>query len=759
MSHSSRPRALTALVSVVLALAPLLPGGAEAIAVFGPANSRGYWFVAADGGIFSFGDAAFQGSTGNLRLNKPIVGMAPTPTGKGYWFVAADGGIFSFGDANFYGSTGNLKLNRPIVGMAPTPTGKGYWFVAADGGIFSFGDANFYGSTGNLRLNKPIVGMAATPTGKGYWFVASDGGIFSFGDATFYGSAGGQTLRSGIVGMSATPTGKGYWFVAADGGIYSFGDATFFGSMGGRPLQSPVVGMAPTAGGGGYWLAAADGGVFTFGDATFLGSMGGRRLNSPIVGMAPTGGTTGPAAPGGGPTTTTQPPTGTTPPGGGGQPTTTPPIVPSGTAYWGSPGTTTLLDRGTARGVDGGAYRPWMSGDGRYVAFDSDYDKVIPSGDTNGIRDVFVYDSLEQTYTRVSVASGGAQATGGTKSWRPTISADGRYVAFWSDATNLVSNDTNGTFDAFVHDRQTGTTTRVSVGPNGAQANGQSARPVISRDGRYVAFESDATNLIGPVGAGGGLLGGLAGGDSNNATDVFVYEMASGTVSPVSVGENGAQGDQESSGPSISADGQKIAFHSNASLVSGDTNGVSDVYLRDLGTGKTTRVSIAADGTGANKSSRSPSISADGRFVSFDTRATNLGPADGDGRDDVYVKDLQTGAVEQASVSSDGKGGRGGSLGSKDSSISGDGRFVAFWSDATSLVPGDTNGWPDVFVHDRQTGATTRVSVSTTGAQGDDDSFSPAMSVDGRYVAFDSKANTLATGGAPDKQDVFVHAL
>jgi Tol biopolymer transport system component len=557
--------------------------------------------------------------------------------------------------------------------------------------------------------------------------------------------------------MSATPTGRGYWFVASDGGIYSFGDATFFGSMGGRPLQSPVVGMAPTAGGGGYWLTAADGGLFSFGDATFLGSMGGRRLNSPIVGMAPTRSSTGPAAPTGGPTATTQPPTDPTAPGGGGQPpATTPPTVPSGsTAYWGAAGTTTLIDRGTTGG--GNAYRPWMSADGRYVAFDSDSDKVIPSGDTNGMRDVFVYDSVDRSYTRVSVATGGAQATGGTKgSWRPTISGDGRYVAFWSDATNLVPDDTNKVFDAFVHDRQTGTTIRVSVGPNG-QGNGESRRPVISRDGRYVAFESDATNLV--AGGGGGLLGGVGGGDTNNATDVFVYEMASGTVTRVSVASDGSQGSRGSSGPSISADGQKIAFHSDASnLVAGDTNGVTDVYLHDLGSHQTTRVSVAANGTGADKSSRSPSISADGRFVAFDTRATNLGPADGDGLWDIYVKDLQTGAVEQASVNSSGKGGKNVTEGSRDSSISGDGRFVAFWSDATDLVAGDTNNVADIFVHDRQTGVTTRASVSTAGAQGDGDSFSAAMSVDGRYVAFDSKATTLATGGGSG-QDVFVHTL
>jgi Tol biopolymer transport system component len=302
-----------------------------------------------------------------------------------------------------------------------------------------------------------------------------------------------------------------------------------------------------------------------------------------------------------------------------------------------------------------------------------------------------------------------------------------------------------------------GTTERASVGPGGRQANGPSFNADLSFDGRYVAFESAASNLI--AGTGGGLLGGGVGGDSNNAKDVFVYEMATGTVTRVSVASNGAQGNGDSSGPSISADGQKIVFHSDASnLVPGDTNGVTDVYLYDLGTHQTTRVSVAANGTGADKSSRSPSISADGRFVSFDTRATNLGPADGDGIWDIYVKDLQTGAVEQASVNSSGKGGKNVTQGSRDSSISGDGRFVAFWSDATDLVGGDTNDLADIFVHDRQTGVTTRASVSTAGAQGDGDSFSAAMSVDGRYVAFDSKATTLATGGGSG-EDVFVHTL
>jgi hypothetical protein len=203
----------------------------------------------------------------------------------GYWMTGADGGVFTFGDATYMGSTGAQHLNKPIVGMATTPDGGGYYLVASDGGVFTFGDATFYGSTGAQRLNKPIVGMASTSDGGGYWLVASDGGIFTFGDATFYGSTGAQHLNQPIVGM-ATPDDGGYWLVASDGGIFTFGDAPFFGSTGAQHLNKPIIGLAPTADTGGYWLFASDGGVFSFGDATFAGSLGAQRLNAPIVGAA-----------------------------------------------------------------------------------------------------------------------------------------------------------------------------------------------------------------------------------------------------------------------------------------------------------------------------------------------------------------------------------------------------------------------------------------------------------------------------------------
>jgi hypothetical protein len=244
-----------------------------------------YWLVATDGGIFSFGGAHFYGSTGNIALNKPIVGMAATPDGLGYWMVASDGGIFSYGDAQFYGSTGNIALNKPVVGMTPTPDGGGYWLVASDGGIFSYGDAHFYGSTGAMVLNKPVVGMAATPDGKGYWLVASDGGIFAFGDATFWGSTGNLVLNKPVIGMITGPAGAGYFLVASDGGMFSFGTAPFFGSLGGLPLKRPIVAAATTPSKNGYWMTDSGGLVSNFGSADYFGSAP-SPLNKPIVGMA-----------------------------------------------------------------------------------------------------------------------------------------------------------------------------------------------------------------------------------------------------------------------------------------------------------------------------------------------------------------------------------------------------------------------------------------------------------------------------------------
>jgi hypothetical protein len=264
---------LSALIPTAVASASPVRANEPVVGIAATPDGSGYWLVASDGGVFSYGDAHFYGSAGAIRLNAPIVGMAVTRGGDGYWLVASDGGIFSYGDADFYGSTGSLRLNKPIVGMAATPDGDGYWLVASDGGIFTYGDADFHGSTGSTALNAPIVGMAATPHGEGYWLVASDGGVFAYGDADFYGSAGAMALNAPIVGMAATPHRDGYWLVASDGGVFAYGDAHFDGSAGINSLNRRTVGLSRTPDGSGYWLVSSDGGVSTFGNAAYDGAM------------------------------------------------------------------------------------------------------------------------------------------------------------------------------------------------------------------------------------------------------------------------------------------------------------------------------------------------------------------------------------------------------------------------------------------------------------------------------------------------------
>ncbi len=245
---------------------------------------EGYWLAAADGGVFSYGDAHFLGSMGGARLNRPTVGIAATPTGKGYWLVASDGGIFSYGDARFLGSMGGARLNRPIVGIAATPTGKGYWLVASDGGIFGFGDARFLGSTGGQHLDRPIVSVAATPTGKGYWLVGSDGHVYNFGDAHIYGAVGGSSSSAPVVRIVSSASGHGYLTLSGDGHLRGFGDAVSFGTSSATKLE----GMALTRDGTGYWQTTQSGAVFAHGDAPTYGPAVSLHLNQPIVGIATT---------------------------------------------------------------------------------------------------------------------------------------------------------------------------------------------------------------------------------------------------------------------------------------------------------------------------------------------------------------------------------------------------------------------------------------------------------------------------------------
>ena len=394
------------------------------------------------------------------------------------------------------------------------------------------------------------------------------------------------------------------------------------------------------------------------------------------------------------------------------------------------------------------SFRPWVSANGRYVAFDSS--AVLARGAAKGVRNIYVYDRQTSRLSLVSVGLKGTPSDGDSQ--RPTLSADGRYVAFWSAADNLVQGDTNGVTDAFVADRLTGTTIRVSVGPDGRQANGASARPVISGDGVLVAFESAASNLLPD-----GVLGRQA--DTNGVRDVFVYNRSTQTTTRVSVASDGRQGTGESVRPSISADGRFVAFQTQSAFASDDTNDKTDAYVHDLSTGATERVSQGSGGAQASGSSFSPSLSADGRFVAYWSNAADLVAGDTNGTADVFVTDRVTGRTERVSV---GPGGREADGLSSDPSISPDGRYVAFWSEATNLVAGDTNGKRDVFVADRVAHTTTRVSVASDGSQSNGDSYSPcvALTDDGRVlVAFDSAATNLTPGRSDTNKSsaVFLH--
>ncbi len=348
--------------------------------------------------------------------------------------------------------------------------------------------------------------------------------------------------------------------------------------------------------------------------------------------------------------------------------------------------------------------------------------------------------STTETQTRTTIPP---DVQGDAASSHPSISADGRLVAFRSDATNLVVGSTNGAHSIYVKDKETGVTTRASTASDGANGNRDSDNPVISADGRFVAFDSTATNLAAGD-ANNDCLS--AAGTNTNCPDVFIKNLNSGETRIVSASTAGAQGNRDSDHPAISGDGRYVAFRSSAAnLVTGDGNGKSDIFLKDMQSGAVSRVSVAADGTESNGDCAQPSISTDGRFVAFLSDATDLAPDDTNGKIDVYVKDIQTGALTRVSVGAGGQGNEASGLGSL--AISASGRFVAFDSAADNLVPDDNNAKRDIFLKDMQSGALSLVSVSAAGAQGEEDSYSSvSVSADGRWVAFSSDAPNLVPG-------------
>ncbi len=400
--------------------------------------------------------------------------------------------------------------------------------------------------------------------------------------------------------------------------------------------------------------------------------------------------------------------------------------------------------------------KPVLDADGFLVAFDSIATNLV-AGDGNGTTDVFVHDRRTGVTTRISVSTGGSQANDSSQD--PDISSDGRFVAFDSSASNLVPGDLNGRRDVFVRDLQAGTTERVSVGAGGLEANGTCSAPAISADGRYVAFYSDATNLVS--------------GDANGTRDIFVRDRLLGTTERASVSSAGVEGSGFSAPPDISADGRFVAFGSFASdLVLADTNATLDVFVRDRLAGSTERVSVDGAGVEGSGLSSGAKISGDGRYVAFFSDAPNLVAGDTNLSRDIFVRDRQAGTTVRVSVDSAGIEANGGSAGASvrgsatTPALSADGNLVAFDSDATNLVAGDSNAFTDVFIHDRRTGTTERVSVSSAAVQSNDSSADPDISAGGSAVTFMSMASNLVPGDTNSCgvfpllgqcPDVFVH--
>lgn len=395
----------------------------------------------------------------------------------------------------------------------------------------------------------------------------------------------------------------------------------------------------------------------------------------------------------------------------------------------------------TGQQGNGDSSSPALSADGRYVAFASAASNLV-SGDTNSATDIFVHDRATGQTSRVSISSGSQQGNG--SSIEPALSADGEVVAFSSSASNLVPGDTNNNSDVFVHDRASDQTSRVSVSSTGTQGQGGSTNPALSADGRIVAFEADASNAN------------LVPGDTNGELDIMAHDRVSGLTTRVSVNSSNQQSNGFSLNPALSGAGKYVAFESGAdNLVANDTNIDGDVFVRDRFSGQTERVSVSSSGGQGNRFSAFPSLSDDGQIVAFFSFASNLVADDTNDDADVFVHDRTSGRTERVSVSSSGDQGNGDS---NFADLSGNGRYVAFSSSANNLVPDDSNNEIDVLVRDRLTGQTSRVSVSSGGAQSEGGrSVNPALSEAGTIVAYESDATNLVAGDTNGDSDIFVY--
>jgi hypothetical protein len=384
---------------------------------------------------------------------------------------------------------------------------------------------------------------------------------------------------------------------------------------------------------------------------------------------------------------------------------------------------------------------PHLSSNGRYVVFES-YSADLVAGDQNLYPDVYLRDMQTGAITLVSAGSEGLYSSEGNNySGFPDISADGRWVVFSSASSNLVPGDNNKQRDVFLYDSITQQVSLVSQTKSGAAANGLSTSPAISDDGRVVVFSSTASNLVGK-----------AEGFSING-DIYSKNLVTGQVEQISVAMNGAMSSSFSASPAVNRDGSVIAFFSYASnLVSNDNNNSADVFVHKSGVTKL--VSSDKNGVQGNAFSMNPQLTKAGDKVAFDSCADNLVTGDTNGKRDAFLKNIDTGDIQRVSESQSGQQANGHSI---VLSISDDGRYVVFSSEATNLIDGvvDTNGKIDIFVKDMITKQVTRISDASNGIQSNKDSYQADISGDGSTVVFSSDADNLIEGDSNYSTDLF----
>lgn len=393
------------------------------------------------------------------------------------------------------------------------------------------------------------------------------------------------------------------------------------------------------------------------------------------------------------------------------------------------------LDSGGSEGNQDSS-SPDISANGRFVAFQSSATNLV-AGDTNGVADVFVTDRKTGKTTRVSVSSGGGQATGYSLSCE--ISDNGRFVVFESNAADLVTGDTNGFIDVFLHDRKKNKTVRISRGTGGAEPDADCRSPAISGNGRFVLFDSSATNLVA--------------GDSNGTLDVFRFDTKTKKMLRLSVHTSGAESNGLATKPQSSKNGRYVVFHSDATnLIDTDGNGNWDVFLHDCRKRRTTRVASGLFGAEPDDDNTFASISGNGRFIGFASRATNLVPGISNTQRNAYLFDRRSGRLTRIS--------KGLGVVDGDSSLNGlssTGRYAVFHSDSTNLVGTDANASRDVFLWDSKTGTNALISVGPGMVQGDDDSGGAVVAgKKARFIVYQSDATNLVAGDSNAREDIFI---